>query len=184
MTKNLSVWIGLCFMAAGSPACSFRDASAPTPEVACRNAKPGDPTCMSTESLTEWCANQENVVALPQCMGLKGIYPVEAIVKEILEYQPLQQYFHSELEGRSPLVLSDNLINVNLRLEKFSQPVRIVADSKVKGAFLRFTTFDCKKTGYCNVVFEYPIEGVEGSTGVTIAKDGSVKLEKISLAEK
>lgn len=37
------------------------------PEMACREASAGDPTCLSPAQLSDWCETQENQKALPQC---------------------------------------------------------------------------------------------------------------------
>lgn len=45
----------------------YRRICASSPECACRNATPGDPTCMSQEQLSMWCAQQNDKTKLPQC---------------------------------------------------------------------------------------------------------------------
>ena len=111
-------------------------------------------------------------------------YPKEAIIQAILDHKQLQQYFHPEIPGRVPLVLSNHGIPRRLKLKKFNKDVLIVADRKIKGAYLRFTLFDCKNGNYCNIAFEYPIEKVTGGTGVYISSDGSFQLEKTEISER
>lgn len=38
-----------------------------SPECICKNAQPGDITCMSPEALDKWCQEQSNQSELPQC---------------------------------------------------------------------------------------------------------------------
>jgi hypothetical protein len=80
-------------------------------------------------------------------------------------------------------VISDNLIGSDVKLTKFGQKVRIVSEGKQKRAYLKFTAFDCKNENYCNIAFDYPIEGVSGSTGVAINPDGKLQLEKTDISE-
>lgn len=110
-------------------------------------------------------------------------HPKEAIVQSILDHAKLQSFLHPENPGRVPLVLSDRLIGRDLNLIKFGKPVSIVSDKTIEGAYLRFTAFDCKNGNYCNIAFEYPVEGVIGVSGVLIRANGSHKLEKTEIME-
>jgi hypothetical protein len=114
---------------------------------------------------------------------MKTGYPKEAIVQAIIDHEKLQPYLHPEVDGRVPLVISDRIIGLHLELKKFDKKVQLVSDKNTTGAFLRFTTFDCKSGNYCNIVFEYPIEGVKGSTGVWINGDGKIQMEKTEIRE-
>ena len=81
--------------------------------------------------------------------------------------------------------MSDHLIGRKLKLNKFKKKVKIVPDKTVSGAYLRFTVFKCKKDPtYCNIAFDYPIEGVSGSAGVWINPDGSFNFEKTTVSER
>lgn len=114
----------------------------------------------------------------------KYTYPKEAIVQSIIDHKLLQPFLHPESKGRVPLVISDHLIGKDFKLKKFNQPVKIVSEAEAKGAFLRFTSFDCKNGNYCNIAFEYLAEGVVGFTGAAIKRDGSHKLEKTDISKK
>jgi hypothetical protein len=112
-------------------------------------------------------------------------YNKEAIIQSILDLGKLQVYLHPEISGRIPLVISDHIIGQNLKLNKFKEKVKIVSDKSVTGAYLRFTVFECKADPtYCNIAFEYPIEGVSGSTGLWISPNGSYKFEKTDISER
>ncbi len=113
----------------------------------------------------------------------KRKYPETAIVQSIIDHKQLQPFLHPELADRVPLVISDHLVGREIKLNKFGKQVRIESDNKLKGAYLRFTIFDCKNDNYCNIAFEYPVEGITGSTGVRINSDGSVFLEKTEINE-
>ncbi len=111
---------------------------------------------------------------------------LELTIQQVLDVKELDQFWHQEIPARVPLVLSDHLIGTSLNLQKFSRPVRFVEDSKRTGAFLRFTGIDCKELDlglFCNISFQYPIEGVMGRTVASISKNGSVKLEGTSVFE-
>ena len=81
------------------------------------------------------------------------------------------------------MVLSDKFIGSNLDLKKFGKKVIFKPHPSKETPHIRFKTFDCNTNNYCNFAFEYPIEGVTGSGGAWIKKDGSVKLEKTSVYE-
>jgi hypothetical protein len=122
--------------------------------------------------------------AAPKKRNEKMSYPKEAIIQSIIDHKQLQPYLHPEIAGRVPLILSDHLIGPDLKLNKFKKRVTIVPDKDVKGAYIRFTVFDCRKDityTYCNIAFEYPIESVSGATGVWINRDGSYKFEKTDI---
>jgi hypothetical protein len=111
-------------------------------------------------------------------------FPKEAIIQAILDLDRLQPYLHPEISGRVPLVVSDHLIGRKLKLIKFNKKVKIVSDKNISGAYIRFTVFECKEEpAYCNIAFEYPIEGIQGSTGVSISPDGTFKFEKMDIVE-
>lgn len=111
-------------------------------------------------------------------------FPKEAIIQSIFDLDRLQSYLHPEISGRVPLVVSDHLIGRKLKLNKFKKKVKIVSDKNISGAYIRFTAFECKEEpAYCNIAFEYPIEGIKGSTGVSIRPDGSYKFEKTDISE-
>lgn len=112
-------------------------------------------------------------------------YSKEKIVQSIIDHKQLLPYLHPEIAGRVPLVISDHLVGPGLKLNKFKKRVMIVPDKKVQGAYLRFTVFSCRTDvtyTYCNIVFEYPIEGVTGAAGVWIHQNGSYKLEKVDIS--
>lgn len=109
-------------------------------------------------------------------------YPKEKIIQAILDDEHLQSYLRPNMPNRVPVVVSDHLIGRSLKLKKFNQPVLILSDEKVKTNYLRFTAFDCKNGNYCNISFEYPIEGLTGGLGVWIKPDGSLKIEKFELS--
>ena len=110
-------------------------------------------------------------------------YPKQTIVQAVIDHGSLQPYLHPEAKGRVPLRLSDHLIGSDLKLTKFGKPVQIIKDSARARAYLRFTVFDCKFGNYCNVVFEYPLEGLVGSSGVHVSPTGLVRLEKTKISE-
>lgn len=122
-------------------------------------------------------------VSAKKSAGGKNKYPKEAIIQSIIDLEQLKSYLHPEIPGRIPLVISDHLVGQNLTLNKFGKKVRIVAEEAATGAFLRFTVFNCKNGNYCNVAFEYPIEGLSGDTGVFVNRDGSLKFEKTEITE-
>ena len=62
---SATVWMGLGVLAVATNSACPLDRT--TPERACRNASPGDPTCMSLKQLERWCAKQAARENLPQC---------------------------------------------------------------------------------------------------------------------
>lgn len=109
------------------------------------------------------------------------------IVQLIIDEKRLEPYLHRESEGRVPLVLSSELLESDLRLEKFGKPVVISPQENIDGPHIRFTVFECNPPndkGYCNIVFEYQVEGVTGATGAFIRESGEAHLEKFGVYEK
>jgi hypothetical protein len=92
------------------------------------------------------------------CLEHKTIPP--AIVGQIIDHNDLQLFLHPEIEGRVPLIISEHLLQRNLSLSKFGEPVKILPESKLSdSAFLRFTHFKVKKDTAA-IELEYKIEGV------------------------
>ena len=184
MHKLLSAVLITITLLVGALYYLLHDACRNSPECACKNAQPGDVTCLSPIQLSEWCLKQKNRSELHQCNLITiSRATKEAIIQSILDHKLLQSYLRPSSPGRNPLILSDHIIGSDLSLLKFGQKVVFVQEKSVKTPFLRFTLFDCNQGNYCNISFEYSVEGVTGSTGVWIGDDGSHYLEKTDISE-
>lgn len=106
------------------------------------------------------------------------------VVQTVLNYPKLYKYFHHKSPGRVPVVLSTNLVGEEISAVRFSQPVVLKADKDITGPYLRFKTFKCESGNKkCQVLLEYPIEGIELSGSVIKKKDGSWVMENAKIEE-
>ena len=89
--------------------------------------------------------------------------PAQAIGQLIIDLPALQQFLHSELVDRKPLVLIETgEMTRDLALQKFGQPVVIRSMDEAKGRpFLHIKTLKVSGS-IASAQFEYPIEGVGG----------------------
>ena len=87
------------------------------------------------------------------------------IVRLIIDHPDLQQYYHAELPGRSPLrILKQESFPEKLSLSKFGVPVDYLPREEIREgdeAYLDLKKIDLE-SGKIVVEFEYPIEGVAG----------------------
>lgn len=66
-----------------------------------------------------------------------------ALLKLLLEHPALEPYLRRGAAGRSPLVVSDRLVEPGLAPSRFGQPIVIVGDAELRGrACLRVAAFD------------------------------------------
>ena len=92
------------------------------------------------------------------------------VVRLVIDHPSLAGYLHPEVAGRVPLIISDHLLAVDIKLSKFGQPVRIVHDSEVGSRpHLRFLSFQVDGRR-AKVTIEYKVEGVQS---VFILEQGS-----------
>jgi hypothetical protein len=132
----------------------YQDICKSSPECSCKNAAPGDATCLSPSQLSDWCHEQKSPLDLPQCNLGEANYPFGTIIQLIIDHKQLQSFYHPELKERVPLILRDNLIDSDLVLKKFGKAVKIVSNKDIKGPFIRFTKFDCQQDNHCDVTNE------------------------------
>lgn len=108
------------------------------------------------------------------------------IVRLIIDHPDLQQYFHQELPGRSPLrILKRPSFPEKLSLSKFAVPVEYVRRESVpddEQAYLDFGKIDLEN-GKIIVEFEYPIEGVAGKAKLD-SRQGAWTIERFEIVER
>ncbi len=110
-------------------------------------------------------------------------YPMEEVINSLLDNEQLNKYLHPK-KDRIPLVITGEGIEKTFKLKKFGKPVIVKNNVLASTPHLNFTIFECKFENYCNLAFEYSVEGIQGSTGVIINPDKSIKFEKMSIYEK
>jgi hypothetical protein len=71
MNKNKIVTIIIFLILCTWAYTSYVNLCESSPECACKNATPGDITCMSAENLSIWCESNVNSVK-PQCNLMKN----------------------------------------------------------------------------------------------------------------
>jgi hypothetical protein len=100
---------------------------------------------------------------LLMAVGLQQPLPLlpRPALKLIVEHPALAPYFHPEIAGRVPLLVSDHLLEPGVTPSRFGQPLRIVPDREVgTKPHLRILSFDVD--GYrATAVVEYKVEGVQ-----------------------
>src|SRR5262245_42407203 len=88
------------------------------------------------------------------------------LVQMTIDLDALDKYYHSELPGRKPLcIVKNNVINSDLTLKKFGQPVRFLpaAEAKKTGAAcIEFSKIEIQDDA-ATVEFAYVIEGIRGT---------------------
>lgn len=50
---------------------TYKKICASSPECACKNSPPGDPTCMGAAEHKRWCLEKKERLGLVQCQNLK-----------------------------------------------------------------------------------------------------------------
>lgn len=83
------------------------------------------------------------------------------LLKNVIDHPELQQYFHSEVSGRIPLVIKlDKGIEIQSDIEKFGQAVVITNDTPQKGAYLEVMELQHKEERITFKI-QYEAEGVQ-----------------------
>lgn len=164
----------------------YKNVSVSSPERDCESYTQGDPTCMSIESLFNWCLNEEKGESLPQCIQLnQSIRP--KILEAILNDKRIEMYLHPNQNGRLPIQVSNRLLNLDqkyMTIEKFGKPVLLVPEGeKSKEVVFRFKNLFCGRASYCDIEFSYPIEGLVGSALIRLSGD-EVLIESLHAYEK
>jgi hypothetical protein len=84
-----------------------------------------------------------------------------AVLKLIIDHPALTAYFHPELAGRVPLVISDHLLAPGVTPSKFGRPVRILSDREMGSQpHIRFQSFTVEGSR-AKAVIEYKVERLE-----------------------
>lgn len=89
----------------------------------------------------------------------------EEVIQKCIDLDILQPYFQeNELEGRKPLIISDNgNVRPDLKLTKFDEPVLFMTTEELffydKSAYLEFEKFDMDQNR-ATIVLNYTIEGL------------------------
>jgi len=106
-----------------------------------------------------------------------------AVLKLIIDHPALAGYFHPEVAGRVPLVISDHLLASGVTPTKFGQPVRILSDREVGSQpHLRFQRFEIEGSRAKTMV-EYKVEGVEAVFTLESSSAGWWKVLDAKVAE-
>jgi hypothetical protein len=101
----------------------------------------------------------------------------EEMVRQVVGHPELQKQLHLERNGRSPLLISDHLLEPFVDFPGFAYPVRVVPDATLeKGAFLRFNSIVLGEQ-QATVGVEYRIEGVGGMFTFSRESSGEWRLE-------
>lgn len=110
------------------------------------------------------------------------------ILQKVIDLPKLQQYYHSNLPERVPLVVEkNNYVPTEFLLKKFDQPVVFVDKtaivSQLRKAYFKITKLDIDANQQqATIKFSYPIEGIGGQASLTNSQ-GTWKIVKSSLYE-
>jgi hypothetical protein len=102
------------------------------------------------------------------CCSAKEENPAQAAlipndaVEVILNHPSLKKYYHPEVPGRIPLLVSEHLLEDSVTFEIFGMPVRVAPDSALESRpHVKFIQYDLH--GHrASVTIEYRVEGVRG----------------------
>lgn len=87
----------------------------------------------------------------------------ERAIQVVIDHEPLQQYFHSEVKGRVPLVILRSGITEDIGLEKFGQPVRVLSLDEIARegirAYIEFDEMSFRRDSG-RVSLRYAVEGI------------------------
>ena len=100
---------------------------------------------------------------LLMAVGLQQPQPLlpRPTLKLIVEHPALAPYFHPEIAGRVPLLVSDHLLEPGVTPSRFGQPLRIVPDREVgTKPHLRILSFEVDGSR-AKAVVEYKVECVQ-----------------------
>ena len=103
----------------------------------------------------------------------------ELIAQKILDLPKLQWIYHPEIKERLPIkILESNIIDKNVRLEKFDRKVKIISSSELKKLKIKdYIEFKYLviKSDTAEFKLSYKIEGV-GSKGKFVKNNGEWKI--------
>src|SRR5688572_23145774 len=86
----------------------------------------------------------------------------QQVIQAVLDVPELQQFYHSGLPGRKPLVVVAPRSLGNVRLRKFEIPVTVIAKPGPQHK-VYLEIVQCRITGSrAEVKFRYPVEGLWG----------------------
>ena len=85
------------------------------------------------------------------------------ILQQCIDLPALQNYYHPEKPGRSPLIIESNEKTPVVRISKFGQSVQFLSEDEIsaagKEAYLDFSRFEITGEN-ATVVFRYRVEGI------------------------
>lgn len=85
------------------------------------------------------------------------------VMQLCIDLPALQDFYHPEKAGRTPLVIKSNEKTPVVKLSKFGQPVQFMTEDEIAGAgkeaYLDFSRFEISGDN-ATAVFRYRIEGI------------------------
>ena len=124
-----------------------------------------------------------NVSAADNSDSTLKTIPTE-LAQAILNHQILAPYWHAELDGRSPLVVSDHLLETDVALSMFGKPVDLVTDHPlIDGAYFRFDFFGVA-SGVAMIQVSYKVEGLYGHFKYELSGEKLWKVKEASIRER
>jgi len=108
----------------------------------------------------------------------------EQLYQLTIDLPALEDYFHPSEPSRKPLyVVKNDVVESDLKLTKFGEPVQFVTLEKIEDSETPYFEFSSVEIGedVATVSFRYPVEGIRGK--VNFKYDGEWKVLSHELVE-
>ncbi|ENO72020.1 hypothetical protein [Leptospira interrogans] len=108
----------------------------------------------------------------------------KSVVSLVINHSEIAKFLHPEVKDRLPLILSDHLLEPNIKLSKFERPVQILPDTKIGSRpHIRFLSFQTNGR-HTKTTIEYQIEGLYATFFVELNKNEIWNIKKTIIIEK
>ncbi len=164
MQSKWTIIIAVIFVLLGVGIWASQQAGSESAEVACQNAAPGDPSCMTPEVFAEWCLQQDNFEGTPRC-ELEIAHLKSEILLLVLSDQKVKTYSALQNNNIWPLHIPEAVLWGEQReAVKNTLAVRaqFVDETEVNGEAISIERLGLLKDGHFVVGFSIPAEGVQG----------------------
>ncbi|UOG40536.1 hypothetical protein [Leptospira noguchii] len=108
----------------------------------------------------------------------------KSIVSLVINHSEIVKFLHPKAKGRLPLILSDHLLESNIKLSKFKRPVQILSDIEIGSRpHIRFLSFQTDDR-HAKTTIEYQIEGLNATFYFKLGKNEIWNITKTIIKEK
>ncbi|EMI61263.1 hypothetical protein LEP1GSC072_1806, partial [Leptospira noguchii str. Bonito] len=108
----------------------------------------------------------------------------KSIVSLVINHSEIVKFLHPKAKGRLPLILSDHLLESNIKLSKFEKSVQILSDIEIGSRpHIRFLSFQTNGR-HAKTTIEYQIEGLNATFYFKLGKNETWNITKTIIKEK